>query len=288
MNHVLLMNNLHTILHHWPLLVLVGFYASLFVLERCYPLRKASQSGCYRVGTNLMMTMIVIIVVQFSVLPTVEATMAFSKHYHLGLIPLLSLSAPTAFVLGFLLLDLSFYYWHRFNHKTALLWRFHNVHHVDQVLDVTTAMRFHWGEIAYSSIFRFIQLILLGVTPITLFIYEFIFQLCTYFHHSNIRLPKHLDKCLAYLMITPCIHGIHHSNYRQETDSNYGVIFSFWDRLHGSFKQSVSQNDITIGVPAYSMKQDNQLTTLLLMPFSKQRNYWITPKQIVRIKRRIT
>lgn len=263
-------------LKHWSSIILVVCFISIFILEKRYPLRKAYHPRLQRVSTNIIMTIVVILVVQITVLPTVKATMNLSQTYHIGLIPFFGFKGWYAFVIGFLLLDLSFYYWHRFNHKTALFWRFHNVHHVDQDLDVTTAMRFHWGEIAYSSLFRFLQLIILGVTPITLLIYEFIFQVCIFFHHSNIRLPKRFETILGYLIITPRIHGIHHSNYRQETDSNYGVVFSIWDRVHATFNRSIHQEDITIGVPAYAKAEDNQLKTLLILPFLRQRNYWVT------------
>lgn len=267
---------MHLVFKNWPIVVLISVYIGLFILERCLPLRKVSHPGLKRLFTNIVMTVLVIFVVQITVLPTVKVTMNISQTHHIGLLPLLSLTGWDAFIPGFLLLDLSFYYWHRINHKTALLWRFHNVHHVDQDLDVTTAMRFHWGEIAYSSIFRYVQLIILGVTPITLLTYEFVFQLCTFFHHSNVRLPKRFETILGYVIITPRIHGIHHSNYRQETDSNYGVIFSLWDRMHRSLELSIHQQDITIGVPAYAKEADNQLATLFLLPFHQQRKYWTT------------
>lgn len=262
---------------YWPILMLSSVFICLFALERTFPLRTASHPGFKRVLTNIIMTVLVIAVVKITVLPTVRFTMLLSHSHHIGLLPFFNIHGWYAFVMGFLLLDLSFYYWHRLNHRIAILWRFHNVHHVDQDLDVTTAMRFHWGEIAYSSFFRFVQLILIGVPFLTLLVYELIFQLCTFFHHSNIRLPKQFEKLLGYLMITPRAHGIHHSNYRQETDSNYGVVFSVWDRFHRSLNLSVHQKDITIGVPAYPYEQDNRLKTLLFLPFCKQRNYWTTP-----------
>ncbi len=270
------MADFSTLLMYWPTWILVTSYGFLFILEKNYPLRKIFHPGLQRFTTNITMTIIVIFVAQRTVLPTVKAAMNISERHGIGLFHLFDLKGWYAFVWGFLLLDLSFYYWHRLNHKTALFWRFHNVHHIDKDLDVTTAMRFHWGEIAYSSIFRFIQIIILGVTPNTLLVYEFVFQLCTFFHHSNINLPKRFETILGYLIITPRLHGIHHSNYRQETDSNYGVVFSIWDKLHRSFKRSIQQKDITIGVPAYAKEEDNQLKALLILPFRKQRNYWTT------------
>jgi sterol desaturase/sphingolipid hydroxylase (fatty acid hydroxylase superfamily) len=178
------------------------------------------------------------------------------------------------FLLGFLLMDLTFYYWHRLNHEIPLLWRFHNVHHADPDLDVTTSMRFHFVEIAYSSVFRLVQLAVIGINPILFICYEFIFQASTFFQHSNIRLPIRCERLLNKIIVTPRMHGIHHSNYMDETNRNYGVIFSFWDRLHRTIKLNIPQQSITIGVPGYQKQSDNQLINLLMMPFKAQRNYW--------------
>ncbi len=177
-------------------------------------------------------------------------------------------------ILAFLGLDLSFYYWHRLNHRAPFLWRFHNCHHSDPDLDATTSFRFHPGEIVLSSSLRLVQGAIIAPVLSVVFAHELIFQACTFFHHSNIRMPKKLDWLLSYVIITPRMHGIHHSNYKSETDSNYGVIFSFWDRLHGTFRNSPAQKKITIGVPGYGSPEDNKTKELLKAPFKQQKDYW--------------
>ncbi len=180
----------------------------------------------------------------------------------------------TKLLAGIVLMDLTFYYWHRANHKVPLLWRFHNVHHIDPDLDVSTAFRFHVVEILYSTVFRILQVLLLGIDPLTYALYGAIFTYCTMFHHSNVRLPLPLERLLSKVIVTPRMHGIHHSNIINEADSNYSVIFRLWDHLHGTLTLNIKQSSITIGVPAYQQPQDNRFLTLMKMPFVKQKDYW--------------
>lgn len=172
-------------------------------------------------------------------------------------------------------MDVTFYWWHWANHRIKVLWRFHNVHHVDPDLDVSTSFRFHMGEIMYSSVFRAVQVGLIGITPVIYIIYEFIFTCATMFHHSNLKLPVTFERILNAVFVTPRMHGIHHSDRRAETNSNYSVIFSWWDRLHGTINLHVPQSKIRIGVPGYRDESDNTIKKLLIMPFVRQKPYWI-------------
>jgi sterol desaturase/sphingolipid hydroxylase (fatty acid hydroxylase superfamily) len=172
-------------------------------------------------------------------------------------------------------MDLTFYYWHWLNHNICLLWRFHNVHHIDPDLDVTTSFRFHLVEILYSTAFRVLQVLVLGVAPLSYAIYGTIFMCATMFHHSNIRFPIGLERVFNKIIVTPRMHGIHHSAVKSETNSNYSVIFRWWDWLHKTLVLNVPQQAIQIGVPAYKKQEDNRLWSLLKMPFISQRKYWI-------------
>ncbi len=150
----------------------------------------------------------------------------------------------------FLILDYTNYLWHVLNHQLPMLWRFHLVHHTDPDLDVTTALRFHFGELIGFVFYRAAFVLLSGATALQVLVYEILFEAATQFHHSNWQLPYRLEKQLNKLIVTPRIHGIHHSMIREETDSNYSVIFSFWDRLHRTIKLNVPQNLIVTGVPS--------------------------------------
>jgi sterol desaturase/sphingolipid hydroxylase (fatty acid hydroxylase superfamily) len=171
-------------------------------------------------------------------------------------------------------MDLTFYWWHRANHRIPLLWRFHNIHHLDPDLDVSTAFRFHFGELAFSSAFRVAQIALIGPSLGSILVYETVFQAGTLFHHSNLRLPIPLERRLVRLIVTPRMHGIHHSHVRGETNSNYATVFSFWDRLHRTLGLNIPQDAIDIGIPGYAGERDNALVNALLAPFRAQRDYW--------------
>ena len=256
--------------------MLALIYGSLFLIERFRPLRTPVRSLLSRIVVNISITVLVFISASIFISPLAKSIIHPTSIHGFGLLSLLPLNSILLFVIGFLLMDLTFYYWHRLNHELPLLWRFHNVHHIDPDLDVTTSMRFHVVEIAYSSLFRLVQLSLIGIEPLTFVCYEFVFQASTFFQHSNIKLPIRFERLINKIIVTPRMHGIHHSNYRNETNSNYSVIFSFWDRLHRTIQLNVPQQSVTVGVPGFKHLQDNTFKNLMLMPFKAQRPYWQT------------
>lgn len=163
----------------------------------------------------------------------------------------------------------------RTKHLTKTLPRisFKLVHHTDVDLDVTTAVRFHVGELVTSVFFRGFAVFIIGATPVMVLIYEIVFELATQFHHSNWRLFFTLENILNRLIVTPRMHGIHHSIVRAETDSNYSVIFSFWDRMHGTINLHIPQDKIITGVPGYSDPSELTIGYLLKLPFTKIRRW---------------
>ncbi|OIO10913.1 MAG: sterol desaturase [Elusimicrobia bacterium CG1_02_63_36] len=251
--------------------------AFLFAAERLSPLRVRTRRSMPRLLVNGAVSLLTLLVAFTLVSPSTHAAMAWDCTHRFGLIPLVGLTGPAELAAGFLLMDLSFYYWHTANHRVPLLWRFHNIHHADPDLDLSTGFRFHPGEVAISAFFRVLQVAALGITPRVYLAYEFVFQLATFFHHSNLRLPMGVERVLNWAIVTPRMHGIHHSNYRDEADSNYSVVFSVWDRVHGSLRLGVPQDAVIIGVPAYAKGKDNALLELLAIPFKRQRDYWRTP-----------
>jgi hypothetical protein len=148
-------------------------------------------------------------------------------------------------------MDYTIYLWHIATHHFAFLWRFHLVHHVDLDLDMTTALRFQAADMALSTPYPAVQVALIGVSPRALSVWQGWFFLSVLFHHSNLRLPERMERILALALTTPRMHGIHHSTVREETDPNWSSGFSFWDRLHGTFRNDVPQAEIAIGVPGY-------------------------------------
>ena len=165
-----------------------------------------------------------------------------------------------------LLLDYTLWIWHWLNHRVPFLWRFHRVHHVDLDLDTATALRFHFGELALSVPFRILQVTLIRPDPAALKAWERMLLASIVFHHSNTRLPFALERRLVRLLVTPRMHGIHHSDVLDETNSNWSSLFTFWDQIHGTFRLDVPQEAITIGVPKYENDRDITLPRILEMP----------------------
>jgi sterol desaturase/sphingolipid hydroxylase (fatty acid hydroxylase superfamily) len=209
--------------------------------------------------------------------PVALGIAAWSEAHTFGFLAWLPLPSWVQFALGFLAMDLTFYWWHRANHVYPLLWRFHNVHHIDPDMDVTTSFRFHFAETLYSTAFRIVQVGLVGITPLVYLVYELVFNVATMFHHSNLRLPLDLEQTLNKVFVTPRMHGVHHSAVGPETNSNYSVVFRWWDYLYQSLRLNIPQQDIVIGVPGYLLPGDNRLVRLIAMPFIQQKPYWRWP-----------
>ncbi len=164
------------------------------------------------------------------------------------------------YVLGILILDLLIWFWHMINHRIPFLWSFHQTHHAERYLNVTSALRFHIGELLLSVLFKSCILIVFGVPLYVFFLYESLITIFAMFHHANIALPARVQNVLEYVLISPRLHQTHHSDKRQEHDSNYGVIFSWWDIL---FKTKNRATPDTIGL---SYGGEKNLWSFLLMP----------------------
>lgn len=259
-----------------PLIILSAYLILLF-FETAFPLRSRKLPRAGRFAVNAVMTLPVFLIGSLIVRTVGLSLAAWSEASSFGVLNLVTLPSAARFVLGFLLMDLSFYYWHRINHEWPLLWRFHNVHHCDPDMDVTTSFRFHFMEVLYSTCFRAVQVLVIGVSPVTYAVYEVCFSCETVFHHSNLRLPVPVERLLNKVIVTPRMHGIHHSFVMEETNSNYSTIFRWWDTAHGSLNLGIRQSDVTIGVPGYSLPDDNGVLTLNAMPFTQQRDYWKKP-----------
>ncbi|ARS36907.1 sterol desaturase family protein [Pontibacter actiniarum] len=248
--------------------------AALFVLEAKRQLRRRTRPKSERLVENGSVAAAALPALRLLLVPGMYAAAKWANRRNFGL--LAWLPGWGRYTLGFLLLDYTNYLWHVLLHKSDLLWRFHNVHHIDLDLDLSSAWRFHIGENIASVPYRSGAVALLGVpAPLVLF-YEVIFEGCTAFHHSNLRLPYKVEKQLCKLMVTPRMHGIHHSIVARETNSNFSVIFSGWDRLHQTLRLNVPQHAITIGVPSYRDPAEQHPVRLLRLPFEKQR-LWQLP-----------
>jgi sterol desaturase/sphingolipid hydroxylase (fatty acid hydroxylase superfamily) len=249
-------------------LILISIFIILFILESKFQLRKRVQGRGRRLFINFVVSLPAFALLRILFIPAMVWLAVQNQSWQAGLIYWINASDTAEAFISFLLLDYSNYIWHILLHKLPILWRFHLVHHTDLDLDVTTAFRFHFGEMIASIVFRGAAVVLIGVSPVVMLIYEIAFEAATQFHHSNTKLPFKFEKFLNFLIVTPRMHGIHHSMVKGETDSNYSVIFSLWDRVHKTVRLNLHQNEIVTGVPSYADEKELTVGKLLKLPFT--------------------
>jgi len=258
--------------------VALATFGVLVYLEIRRPLRESVESKMIRNSRNLTVAGIAAVALQLAERPVVAPLTKLVERKNWGLLKLVRLPRWLETTLAVALLDYTLYIWHVLTHRIPFLWRFHVVHHVDLDLDASTALRFHFAEMIISVAWRATQIIIIGVSPVSFAAWQAFLFPSILFHHSNVRLPIDLERKLQNLIVTPRMHGIHHSIVRQETDSNWSSGLTVWDFLHGTLKTDVPQNEIIIGVPAYREPDEVILSKILPMPFEKQRPTWQLPE----------
>jgi sterol desaturase/sphingolipid hydroxylase (fatty acid hydroxylase superfamily) len=252
--------------------VLVTLAALAFALwERLRPavispllvrFRRSSAAAWRRLGRNLGLFGLNLLLSPLLVLPLT----AWADGFSLGLRPAF-LGGPVGLAVDILMLDLWIYWWHRANHRIPFLWRFHAVHHYDELLDTTTAVRFHFGEVALSALVRAGMIVLLDLPLASVVLFEGMVLTAAIFHHSDARLPPAAERLLSRVIVTPSIHWVHHHARRADTDSNYGTVFSFWDPLFRSRSRTMRTAEMPIGVEG---ARDRPFLGLLAAPLRPQ------------------
>jgi len=246
----------------------------LLIAERFTPLRRTVESTFRHVLRNLTTGGVSLALMSLLQAPLLQPAAAWIVRDRVGLLQFVRWPRWLETLIAIVLLDYTLWWWHWASHRVPFLWRFHLVHHVDRDLDASTALRFHFGELALSIPVRAAQMILIGVDSQTLWLWQTILFASILFHHSNVRLPRHFERLLVRLIVTPRMHGIHHSDSLDETDSNWSSLLSAWDFLHRTMRLDVPQERIVIGVPAYHDARDVTLGKILLLPFRRQRDDW--------------
>ena len=259
--------------------------AAIVAVERRWPLRSRREDEAPHVIRNLAVVAITAVTTAIVERVVLAPIQQIAERKRLGLLRALPLSDRSRTIAGFLLLDYTLWWWHWLNHKWQALWRFHLVHHTDLDLDASTALRFHFGEMAMSVLYRAGQVLVFGIDSGTLRTWQRALIVSVLFHHSNLRLPVDVDRRLAAVLVTPLMHGIHHSDWRNETDSNWSSILSWWDHIHGTLRLDVHQAVIRIGVPAWQDPSELTLPRLMTLPFAAQRNDWVDASGQLRINR---
>jgi sterol desaturase/sphingolipid hydroxylase (fatty acid hydroxylase superfamily) len=235
------MEALDTLLPYKGLAVLSAL-ALFMALGWLFPMARAL-GGLSRVGRNLSLAGVNAVLSWLVVVPV----SAYAARYGLDWRPSWWAGWP-GLVIDVLILDCWIYWWHRANHEIRFLWRFHEVHHLDEFLDSSSALRFHFGEVFLSSLVRACVIFGLGVPLTSVIVFETLLAVAAIFHHSNAKLPHWLEQPLSWVIVTPSIHWVHHHAIRRDTDSNYSAFLSLWDRLFGSRSPTIRTPEMPIGV----------------------------------------
>ena len=255
----------------------VGAFGLLWLLERRRPLRKETEPKLQRTGRNLVVAGLAAVSLQLVERPAIQPLTLLVQRRRWGLLKVFRLPASLEVILAVVLMDYTLHLWHALMHRVPALWRFHLPHHVDLDLDASTALRFHGGELSIATGWRALQVLLIGVSPLSLSVWQTFVLLSVLFHHSNVDISFEVEQKLNRIFVTPRMHGIHHSIVEEETNSNWSSGLTVWDWLHGTLRLNVPQQEITIGVPAYRNVNDVELVRILEMPFIEQRSTWLLP-----------
>lgn len=253
-------------------ILLVGGITFFWLLEGILPLVSFKYKKWKHALPNLFFTGTTILVnlpLAFVLLKTADWTAA----NNFGIINWLPEMPLWAYVLiGLLLLDfIGAYLAHFTEHKVKPLWMVHLVHHTDHNVDTTTANRHHPLESIIRYTFTLFGVFLVGAPMGIVMLYQSLSLVLSQFNHANIKLPRKLDKAISYLIISPDMHKVHHHYKLPYTDSNYGNIFSIWDRLCGTYME-YDRDDIVYGVDTFFNAEENgKIGTLLKQPFHKYR-----------------
>ncbi len=186
-----------------------------------------------------------------------------------GLVYWFHANIPMTILIGVLALDFSSWLVHWVMHKTSTLWRFHLIHHTDNNVDVTTGLRHHPGDSVLRGVFFLLLNFVSGAPVYTVMVYQTLLVLATAFTHANISLPRWLDTALSYILVSPNMHKVHHHWKQPFTDSNYGAVFSIWDRLFGTYMK-LDPKDIRYGLDHYyPNEKDEDFVALMKRPFQR-------------------
>lgn len=269
----------HNILEHFQTLeqrplermaILVGGLMLFWIIEGAIPLLplRYKKNKLRHGGVNFVFT-VLHVVLHTGLAVFIIKLSDWCLQNNFGLVYWFNAGVAITIVIAVLALDFSSWLVHLVMHKIPVLWRFHLIHHTDTNVDVTTGLRHHPGDSLLRGIFFIIFIFISGAPMYSVMIYQTLVVVSTAFTHANISLPQKLDKALSYIIISPNMHKVHHHWKQPFTDTNYGAVFSFWDRWLGTFG-ILAIKDIRYGLDKYyAGEKDEDVVSLLKKPFQK-------------------
>jgi sterol desaturase/sphingolipid hydroxylase (fatty acid hydroxylase superfamily) len=253
-------------------IILIGGIAFFWMVEYAVPLFHFKYNKIKHGGINIFFT-ITSIIVNFALAFILLKSADWATQNHFGILQWLPVMPLWAFtVVGLLLLDLiGAWFVHWTEHRVKWMWRFHLIHHSDTHIDTTSANRHHPGESVFRFIFTTMGIVIAGAPMWMVFMYQAISVLLSQFNHANIVIPKWLDNAMSWVLVSPDMHKVHHHYVLPYTDSNYGNIFSIWDRIFGTF-MTLDRDKIIYGIDTHMKPEENaRLGSLLKIPFEAYR-----------------
>lgn len=239
-----------------------------WIVELGYPLMKFDYKKLKHAGVNMVFLASDVTINLIFGLVTVSI-FAWLSSSNFGLLYLIDFPIWAELLIAVAVLDFTAQYFvHYLLHKVSWMWRFHMIHHSDTHVDVTTATRHHPGDYLMREIFALVAIVILGV-PLAFYIfYRILTVFFTYFSHANFYMPVAIDKALSYIIVTPNMHKFHHHFERPWTDTNFGNIFSVWDRLFGTFTYD-DPKKVQYGLDVLDDSKDEDLGYQFTIPFNK-------------------
>ncbi|WP_019615393.1 sterol desaturase family protein [Psychromonas ossibalaenae] len=258
--------------------VRLGMFLSLFIIlagiEFLFPLAERKCGRLSQWSVNLSLAFLAGLFLNILV-PLLAVGVALSAAEHsIGLFNIIDIPYAAAVVFALLMLDLLIYGQHVLMHKIPLLWSVHRMHHTEIGLDVSSAVRFHPIEIIISMLIKMLFVVIFGIPAGAVIIFEVLLNALALFNHSNLKLPKAVDKHLRKFIVTPEVHWIHHSDIAQETNSNYGFNLILWDKLFSTYrdKPAVDYPLMRQGLSEFGVEKPLSLYQLLMLPFQGNKN----------------
>lgn len=248
-----------------------GVFVMLFILERIVPQVDKNIVEKSHDINNIGLGVLNLFIGRYFALFTVYALAKYLESTEVGVINMTSMGYKLKLILGVIFLDCINYCWHRLVHKVSFLWRFHSIHHTDKLLNVSSALRFHFLEVLMGHLFKLPFLFLLGIPVEALLLYDVIFNINVYFHHSNIKINKRLDLLLSKVIVTPYIHRIHHSLKWKETNSNFSSFLIIWDKFFGTFIPQGERSTPRYGIPGYMEDKYQHFSYMIKQPFIEKK-----------------
>ena len=260
------------LVEHRELLFSLAYFGTLGLIvlwETVAELRVAQKSPLLRWSNNIAIWLVGIVLERWMLLALGLTAAMYAQHSDWGLVNGLQLTPIVSVALSVLFLDLLFYFVHRVWHVIPVLWRIHRVHHSDTEFDFSLALRRHPLESLINAIVTVPLIVLSGISPEAIVLFQALRSIVLMFEHANISLPAALDTGLRFFIVTPDMHRIHHSSIKAETDSNFSDMLPIWDRLFGTYRHLAAQpqNTMQIGIEKFREDKEIYLHNMLLQPF---------------------